>query len=186
MKLKSLLLIVSFSLLTASLFAQAPAPTLPPTTTSLEPTAAPKGVLDAFQSFFSEPDTQLGTFSGKTFSVSLGACFENNINADAALRLNYVAYKKIEIESITRIWNSTQTIKSQQIGIGIGLPLGDLKISAFLTGGWRFEESKAFAGAALELDKGVSKSMYIGTRVETDIIGKKQVPYIALFTGRTF
>jgi hypothetical protein len=144
------------------------------------------GIVDQFKTFLTEPNTGYHTFDKKTADIWVGSCFEQNINADAIIGIDFTIYKKLALESTTRIWNSSQTIKSQGIGIGPELAFGDLKIGAFAVGGWRFDLDRAYGGAALQIKKGVGGNSYLGTRIETDFIGREQRPFIATFFGVNF
>lgn len=171
---------------------------LQPTTISETPTATSltgNGILDQAKLFLSQTDRGLGTWTTtngapKTFDLSIGACFENNVNADGIINGDYAIYKRVTIDGFARIWNSSETIKSVGVGPGFELPIGDLKIGAYLDGVYRFDDHCVAVEPALALKNGVGKNAYLGLRLATDFEfskhGSGQKPYVATFFGINF
>jgi hypothetical protein len=148
------------------------------------------GIVDQIKSFLTQPDTGLGTFTdAKKYDIWAASCFENNINADAAIGIDYAIYKHLTIDSVTRIWNSNDTIKSQTINIGVEVPIGDMKIGAYTGGVYRFDDKCPAFDVALQIKKGIGRNAYTGVRLQTDFEiqkGSTQKPFLALMSGINF
>jgi hypothetical protein len=178
----------------AQLPASPPVPSMAPSTMSSNPPSATSstgnGIIDQVKAFITEPDTGFKTFDGKKADVWMGACFEQNVNADAIIGADYQVYQKVEIDGYARIWNSSQTIKSVGAGPAVELSLGDLKFGGGIDGTWRFDDDCFAVSPFLQAKKGVGANSYLMLRLQTDFEFSKtlddQKPFLATAFGINF
>jgi hypothetical protein len=172
--LLGLVMIIAMALFTTSFNTHAQtASGLQPTVMSSAPPSATSstgnGIIDQFKSFLMQPDTGYGTFnSNKTCDVWMGACFEQNVNADAIIGVDYQVWKKVSIDGYARLFNTDQTIKSMGAGPAVELSLGDLKFGGGIDGTWRFDDDCFAVSPFLQAKKGVGANSYLQLRLQTD------------------
>lgn len=154
-------------------------PIFAPTTMSTNPPTTGNTFLDQVGLFWTQPDRGLGTWTTtngqpKTVDVYVGACFENNINADGIIGVDYALHHNaagngaLVVDGFARIFNSDKTLKSVGAGPGFELATGDLKVGGYLDAVYRLDDHCAAIEPKLALKNGVGKNAFLMTALATD------------------
>lgn len=188
-------LMLAVGMLALSTHAVHAQPALPPSVITATPPSATSstgnGILDQFKAFVTQPDTGFGTFAtNKSCDVWMGACFENNVNADAIIGIDYAVYKKVKVDAYARLFNSSQTMKSIGVGPAVELSVGDLEFGGGIDGTYRFDDRCMAVSPFLQAKKGMGANSYLMLRLQTDFEFESgasiQKPFLATCFGINF
>lgn len=106
----------------------------------------------------------------------------------ASLGVSYNLWKSVSLESITRNGSIGGVIVSQQGGVGYSKVVHDVKVTAYLHGGYSFQDKATYGAIGARFVKALTENTYAGLGIEERIGGKKvsNTPTISVLTGFNF
>lgn len=164
---------------------------IPPSPTNfagLPPGLTPQGsFFSSVSSYFTAFDTNSLTFQRTNeIDVFTGADTQDGITS-ASLSINYSLWKSIGIEETTRNAGIAGVVVSQQLGMSYSRVIYDLKLSAYLDGGYNLPRHGAFVECGLRAFKALTANTFagVGLGMQADKSGLRS-PIASLFLGVTF
>lgn len=167
------------------------APLPPPSPAVVAPglTLAQEGTfIQTVQSYFTSFDTNSLTFhKTNEFDVFAGADTQSGVTS-ASLGINYSLWRNVSLDEVTRGAGIGGVILSQQLGVGVSKVYYDVKLTAYVDGGYSFERKSAFAEFGVRAFKSLTANTFLGAglALQADRSGLRQSPVGSLFMGFTF
>jgi hypothetical protein len=144
--------------------------------------------ISTVQSYFSSFDTNSLTFKKTNeFDITAGADTQAGITS-ASLGINYSLWNNVGLDEVTRGAGIGGVIVSQQAGVSLSKVYYDVKLTAYLDGGWDFNQKSAFAEFGVRAFKALTENTFagVGLALQADKSGLRESPLISIFTGFTF
>lgn len=156
--------------------------------TNTVPAPTPGGFLTSVGQYFTSFNPELtNTFPSARAEIWAGVDYQSGVDIAASLGIEWRAYKKLSLVSVTRNAGIAGTIVSQQLDVGLNFDLQDVQLTVGLGGGYEFLEETPFGCAFAEVKKALTPNTFAGARIETDIKSRRpDAPVVSVFWGFRF
>jgi hypothetical protein len=172
------LLLCFLCLLLLTIPARAQDPQAPPT--------SPQSFFTTIGQWFSSQNTNLDTFSSDRFSLWAGMDNLGNQLTTASIGGDFYIYDKLSLEGNFRNATVAGTVVTAQVGFGYSWISHDIKLTAYLDGGNRFDTRQPFLAPGIRIKKALTPNTFAGLGLELPIYlkhGSDLSPTFSIFTG---